>query len=205
MSTEEEKDRSWRIVVFSGKEEDWRKWSRKFSAYAIHKGFKDLLEGTELYPVARNELRLTEEEEDSRSKFRKLNQTAYGSLLYAVEDEISFNAVDTAVTTIFPEGCARTAWKKLKARWEPSTMTTVYELESKFAKSKLTDSNKNPEEWITELEHIRNRIVSLNAPFSEGRLIGHILTNLPQEYDSTVESIQREIIVRGSVPPSKQY
>ena len=143
---------------------------------------------------------MSEEEIKKVEKFRKLNQIAYRALLYAVEDEISFNAVDTGVSREFPRGCAKTAWEKLRTRWEPSTMTTVYELESKFAKMKLTDASKNPEEWITELEQIRNRIVSLKVPFSEARLIGHILTNLPSAYDSTVEAIQREMIVRDMVP-----
>ena len=68
----------------------------------------------------------------------------------------------------------------------------------------MVDSSKNPEEWITELEQIRNRIIGLKAPFSEGRLIGHILTNPPVEYNMTVEAIQREIITSGRVPPLEE-
>ena len=117
MSSEEDKDRAWRIVVFSGKSEDWRKWSKKFAAYAIHKGFLDILEGDLKLPIAAGNVP-TDEEEKEIKRFKKLNQVAYGALLYAVDDEISFNAVDTGVSANFPNGCARTAWKRLKARWE---------------------------------------------------------------------------------------
>ena len=73
-----------------------------------------------------------EDERKERKSYEKLNQVVYGTLLYAVDDEISFNAVNTAISDRFLNVCARTAWKKLKMRWEPSTMTMVYELEAQF-------------------------------------------------------------------------
>jgi hypothetical protein len=39
--------------------------------------------------------------------------------------------------------------------YQPKTTTQKYELEQWFNDCKLEKETKNPEEWITELEHIR--------------------------------------------------
>ena len=59
---DDNKESSWRVVVFSGKREDSRKWSKKFMAYAIHKGFYDLIEGNETTPQVADQTNMTDEE-----------------------------------------------------------------------------------------------------------------------------------------------
>ena len=84
------------------------------SAYPVNNGFIDLLEGNKMYPLARDKWNLLEDERKERKSYEKLNQVVYGTLLYAVDDEISFNAVNTAILDRFLNGCARTAWKKIE-------------------------------------------------------------------------------------------
>ena len=190
----------YRVVPFKGKREEWRKWSRKFLAHARYKGFKKILEGRIEYPEPEDDGSFSEEDLKEISKIEKMNHLAYNALIHLIDDDVSFNAVDTAYSDRFPDGCAETAWKKLLLRLEPSTLTTVFELEAEFSKSKLDDVNKNPEEWITELEYMKNKIIDLGGDFSINRLLGHILTNLPKEYDTTVEAIQREILLTSYTP-----
>ena len=190
----------YRVVPFEGKKDEWRKWSRKFLAHARYKGFKKLLEGKETYPDPDDNGDFTEEEEKVLERLEKLNHKAYNALIHLINDDVSFNAVDTAHTNRYPDGCAATAWSKLMTRWEPQTLTTVFELESEFARSKLEDVSRNPEEWITELEYIRNKITNLGSNFSDERFLGHVLTNLPEEYDPTVEAIQREMLMTTYTP-----
>ena len=194
----------YRVVPFSGKKEDWRKWSRKFLAHARFRGFKEILEGKAQYPVPGDDGSYTEEQTIELERLKKLNHQGFNALVHCVDDDVSFNAVDTAVSTIYPDGCAETAWKRLVTRWEPATLTTVFEIESEFAKSRLQDVDKNPEEWITELEYFRYKIIDLGGNMTAERMIGHILSNLPKEYDITVEAIQRQILIEGRTPPIEE-
>ena len=41
--TADETHRSIRVIKFSGKEEDWHKWSKRFLAMAIAKGYLEVL------------------------------------------------------------------------------------------------------------------------------------------------------------------
>ena len=188
-STGHEKE-IYRVVPFDGKKEEWRKWSRKFLAHARYKGYRKLLEGKETYPEPDDEGYYLEDEEREIERLRKLNHLAYNALIHLINDDVSFNAVDTAFSERYPEGCAKLAWTRLVTRWEPSTLTTVFELETEFSRSKLENVSRNPEEWVTELEYLQHKITDLGGSMSKERLLGHILTNLPAEYDSTVEAIR---------------
>ena len=103
-----------------------------------------------------------------------------------MEDDISFNAVDTAITTELPDGSAALAWQRLKLRWQPTTMTSLFKLEAEFANKRLEYKTRNPEEWIAELEQLKIRIASLGGEVTNERMISHILSNLPPLYKSTM-------------------
>ena len=193
-----------KIVPFTGKKEDWNKWSKKFLAQAKYKGFREALEGKQEVPAADTELDPDDDDDKKKIKARKANDMAYNVLILSVEDDVSFNAVDTAVTTELPDGSAALAWQRLKLRWQPTTMTTRFELEAEFANSRLTDTTRNPEEWIAELEQLKIRITSMGGEVTNERMVGHIISNLPTEYDATVEYIQREIVVKKVTPPIEE-
>ena len=40
-----------RVVVFSGKRDDWESWKEKFSVKAAIRGYEDILDGTETVPA----------------------------------------------------------------------------------------------------------------------------------------------------------
>jgi len=53
------------------------------------------------------------------------------------------------------------------------------QLQLEFSKSELTDVQKDPEEWMTELEIIQSRLKSMSYEISEEQLMVHVLNNLP--------------------------
>jgi len=50
-SSAEGSDKAIRIIPFSGKQQDWRMWSKKFLARALMKGYKEVLLGTVQEPT----------------------------------------------------------------------------------------------------------------------------------------------------------
>ena len=86
-----------RIIPFSGKEEDWNRWSKTFMATATVKGYKDVL--VPIDPETPAEL------DD--------NNLAYNDLILSCQEDISFGIIDESVSTTFPNGDARVAWKNL--------------------------------------------------------------------------------------------
>jgi hypothetical protein len=59
---------------------------------------------------------------------------------------VSLRALNSAVTTKRPSGCARTAWKNLEQLHKPKDDSTKYELEQTFNRLELLQENKNPDE-----------------------------------------------------------
>jgi hypothetical protein len=140
-------------------------------------------------------LDLNTEEGVAHKRGREANQLAYSKLLLCCDDDVSFCIVDAACTTELPRGCAKTAWDGLVAKFEPKTSASKVKLWRQFAECVLEDSSKHPEEWIAELDRIRQLLIGVNSPISDEDLIVHILNNLPKEYETVVEAMEREIDV----------
>ena len=51
----------------------------------------------------------------------------------------------------------------------------------------------DPDIWIQGLEALRRKLEILGHKISEMDLIIHIMHNLPQEYETTVEFIENEL------------
>ena len=105
-----------RIIPFSGKEEDWNRWSKTFLATATVKGYKDVL-----IPIDADE---DAEIED--------NVLAYNDLILSCQEDISFGIIDESVSESFPDGDARLAWKNLHDRFEPNTGAAKVPLKQEF-------------------------------------------------------------------------
>jgi hypothetical protein len=196
--TAEEKELVPRLLHFSGKQVDWRMWSRKFLARATMRKYNDVLLGTLKTPqepaagiqesMEETKVRLAKEEE-----VKTKNSAGYVELLMAMTDEISFAIVDEAKNEEFPGGDLAKAWKGLMDTFEPSTASTKVMLKKQFYSTKLSDAGRDPDEWITELELLRQRLKSLKVHVDDEDLVIHILNNLPKEYDSLVESIEEDL------------
>jgi hypothetical protein len=99
-------------------------------------------------------------------------------LMLCQNDNVSLRALTSAVTAKRPNGCARTAWKRLEQLHKPKDDSTKYELVQKFNRLELRQENKNPDECFAELESIRAQLMidhSYDIPDTE--LISHIIYN----------------------------
>ena len=187
MSTEDnEKEER---LTFSGKDTDWRQWRVRFYARAAAKGYRYVLDSNVGVPgeTAKN---LSEEDE----KKRKDNYKAYAALASGCK-EAAFGVVAGAVTAQLPSGDAALAWKALCNKYEPTTRMSAVQLKREFAQCKLTDTSKDPDEWIQELERLRLRIQTVKGggQISDIDLIAHIIGNLPNEYSELVTTIESEL------------
>ena len=97
--TEEQEEKSIRVLTFSGKDEDWDMWSKKFLAIAQRKKYKDVLTGKKQIPKEDEDLT-----DDEEKKAREANEKAYSDLILSCTDEISFGLVEGATTNDNPSG-----------------------------------------------------------------------------------------------------
>ena len=115
-------------------------WSKKFLARAKKLGYRDILNGVKV---------------ENKEKKEAMNDNAYADLMLAMSCEVAFGYVDEAVSKEFPEGDAAEAWRNLMKKFQPSTTGSRVYYTNKFNNSILKSENKDPDEWITELEKIR--------------------------------------------------
>ena len=126
-------------------------------------------------------------------KGRNANDKAYNDLILACVSEIGFAIVDESVTKELPDGDAELAWRELQRRFEPDTSADKVKLKKEFNASKLSNWNKDPKIWISKLEVIRKRMKKMSNEISDEDVMIHILNNLPEEYDTVVEAMERKL------------
>ena len=85
-----------RVLPFSGKEEDWNRWSKTFLSMATSRGYREVLTPT-------NENVLADADK---------NINAYSDLMLACQDDVTFGIIEESVSMDFPDGDARLALKK---------------------------------------------------------------------------------------------
>ena len=144
----------------------------------MRKRYKYIL--TESRIAVRRSVRLVTVDKDDQEEIENLNDIDFNDLILSCDEEISFSIVAEATTIERPDGDACLAWKRLSAKYEPKTGTSMVLLKKEFNKCALK-KNQDPDEWITELERIRTR------------LRFHILNNLTPEYDNVVENIENRL------------
>jgi hypothetical protein len=182
-----------KIVQFSGKQEDWRKWSKKFLARAAMKKYKGVLLGTVVVPAESDVLDTRTNDGKLLKAARDANEIAYNELLLCSDDDVAFTAVDTACTQDLPSGSAKLAWDNLIAKYEPKTSASKAALKYKFEASKMKDELVHPDTWLAELEQIRQQLASMNSPISDEDMMLHVLVHLPKSYDTVAEQLERRV------------
>jgi len=171
-----------RVIPFSGKEEDWNRWSKTFLATATAKGYREVLKPSD----------------PSKLADKDLNILVYNDLILSCQEDIAFGIVDESVSAEFPDGDARLAWKNLLARYEPNTGAMKVQLKQEFHLMKLESADEDPDPWLTSLELKRRRLKTLGTNMEDEDVILHILNNLPKEYETVVELCEEDLS-RGNV------
>jgi len=193
MSTIEEK--SLKVIVFSGKQDDWRFWEVKFLARARRKGFRELLLGKLTIPIDTEVLNDTVPAEKIKIDIRDANELAFEELVLSIdtsqpEGRVAFQSICSCRTTDYKNGNAAVAWKSLSDKYAPKIAPMKLELKFEFQRMKLRDASEDPDVWISQLEDLRGRLKDMNAPISDDDFFVHILNNLPPEYEVQVSKLE---------------
>jgi hypothetical protein len=203
--------KSIRVLEFNGKTSDWEGWSEKFKARAKRKGYKDLLLGKKNIPTD-NEYQqaLTVSPETSSSKetidLAELNEEAYEDIILSIDHgtkqgKVAFSLIKNCKTSDYPEGNCKLAWDRLVAKYAPKTAPSLLKLKKQFANS-LLKNEVYPDEWITELESLRNDMdsISLSSKMNDQDFMIHILNNLPESYDVILDGMESRLMLPDSDP-----
>ena len=188
--------KSTKIPYFDGKSEKFAQWSYTFLSICSIAGCKEVLvSDTVQVPAETVDLDPLDPANDQDIKLRKANSTAYALLTMVINNPTAFQAIRNGCTTALPNGSAREAWKNLIRIYQPKTTTQKVELEQKFNKMTLDKETKNPDEFFTELEHIRLILKEdHNEDYDDDKLIQHIIYNTtPKCYELCVQIYKREL------------
>ncbi len=174
------------IVQFT-KDTKWHIWSEQFLARADYRGYDRILNGQAKPP----------DESDPTTdkdalKLRIANKRAYSDLLLSFNDEVNFGIVSEAKTTELDKGDAYLAWKNLKNKHEPSTTANKVSLKAKFTNSKMT-GNRDPDDWITELERLRQKLKILKHEITDDDLMIHIINNIGPTYSNIADQMETDM------------
>ena len=125
---------------------------------------------------------------------RGANESAVADLTLACQDNVSFGIVAKSVTEELPEGDASLAWESLKERYYQQDLSAaLVSLKTQYNKCKLTSVEENPDDWVTKLEKLVERLNKMGLKISDHDLKIHIFNNLPSAYDATVEIIEGDV------------
>ena len=174
-------------------------WSKKFLALSGRKKYKDLLTGITTTPPAADAIDVSQTGGPEKQKAQDENEMAYHNLVLANPNKVAFNIINNATTTDLPDGDAALAWKRLSGKYESKSATNVVDLVRKFSQSRLTSLNKDPDEWIVDLEIMKARLDDMNYPITDTSFFIHVLNNLPEEYDSIVEA-DEQLLTHPTTP-----
>ena len=166
-----------KIIGFSGERKDWDRWSITFLAKARLRGYRYLLLGIEELPLKGAK---------GFEEFMEKNDFTFAELLISSECDPCLVLVNTSRSDLMPEGDAR-------FEFASEMKYNLSKTKKEFIESRLEDASIDPDIWIQSLEILRQRLAILGQAVSEMDLIIHIINNLPEEYENTVEFIQNEL------------
>jgi hypothetical protein len=196
----EDKDKTNKKYMFSGKKSDFECWEDKFMTNASRKNFNELLTKKPEDMPKKKPTNATEAGKESKDviKLRALNKFRFQELKLCMNTElkagtIAWRIVKGCTSSDYPNGNLRLAWKKLHDKYLPTSAPTKVKLKKAFQAMKLKNKEDDPDEWITELEEMRARLADMNSTMDDDDFLIHILNNLPPEYETTVESLEDKI------------
>ena len=83
--------------------------------------------------------------------------------------------------------------EKVMQKVEPKTGAMMVQIKARFNQCKLTDVQVDPKEWVTELEILRQKLVSMKVTMTKEYMMVHILNNLPKEYKSIIKISKNKV------------
>ena len=189
--------RSYKIEKFSGKQEDWQIWSKLFLRQATKKGYKKILLGQENVPTgaAYEAADINTEAGKKIEKLQDLNDLVIEELYNAIDikgttGKVAFKIASSCETNEYSNGNAKVAWERLTQKYRPQTAPLRLMLRQKFNAMALKNKKEDPVEWLTELEYLRDQLVSAGATVTDYDVMAQALNNLPCEYEHVILKLE---------------
>ena len=87
-------------------------------------------------------------------------------------------------------------WERLVKKYEPCTSPKLLKLKKEFINIKLNDINKDPNEWITELESlwVQKNQIHLVSKMSDQDLMIHIMNSLLEQYNPVIDNLEKKTL-----------
>ena len=87
----------------------------------------------------------------------ELNLLAYGDLILSINTsfsvgKVALDLIKNMKSADFPEGNCKVTWDRLVSKYALHTASSLLKFKSKFYNSKLDSTEKDPDEWISNLE-----------------------------------------------------
>ena len=194
----DEKERTIRILPFSGKKEHWAVWGEKFLARAKRKGYKGILLGKHKAPRDSDPYDTSPE----LQALRDANELGFEELILSIdgktkEGRVAFSLVKGCKDADFADGNAHLAWTRLSKKYASKNTVSLLKLKREFTNS-VMKSKQDPDEWITELEELQTRIADIangkaGVEVSDEDMMIHVLNYLPREYDIERHDCEKEL------------
>jgi len=108
------------------------------------------------------------------------------------QDIVSFGIVDAAKDKELSNGNAALAWKRLSEKFVGRNNAEKMKLIKQLNESRM-GKTEDPDEWITNLECLRQRIAECGKKIDENELVMHILYHLPTEYDNINDQYLKDL------------
>ena len=113
-------------------------WSRKFLCNLTVQGFRDILKEYQ------------EIKSEDRDHNEEINMMLNSDFLLSMEDSVCFSIVDMERSKDHPQGCFRTAFRKLKEKFESTSQDARCEIKLEYESMKMK-SHEDPELFINTL------------------------------------------------------
>jgi hypothetical protein len=114
----------------------------------------------------------------AKSEWEILNDLACEELMIACQDDMCFGIIDGSRHTIFPDGDASLAWKRLNEKFEPRNSSNIMTIKRDFIQCSLK-KERDPEDWINQLLLMNRRLEGMGYKMSEMEIIVHIHPEQP--------------------------
>lgn len=198
-------EKSVKICVFNGKEQDYRQWADQILALMLVKdpAYKNLLTGATAVPTA-SEVAAAKAATPRDTAVIEASEKAaqvFATLLLAMQGSTSKGKIAYAIVTgarniDHPDGNPKLAWDRLEHKYSPRNADELLNLKKELQECKLTRGD-DPDGWITDLEYIMVRMTKIQvagaSTTTETDLMMHILGNLTGDYDTLVPNLQKDL------------
>ena len=157
-------ERNVKYIPWKGKKEEWYTWHKTFLVHAMTRGYHGILVGLESVPS----------DEDAKTFAGLTEMRAYADLLQCcTQDIISFGIVDTAKDKELSKGNSKLAWKHLSEKFAGRNNAEKIKLIKQLNESRM-GKREDPDEWITNLERIRQRIAECGKTIDDNELVNSV-------------------------------